>query len=86
MKDKKMKDKTKEKINLCEMCQEYAAGEECEYKKTCPLQKLVRKNEKLQKENKKLKEQVDELRSTLSWYRAPDAMGALLIADESETW
>ena len=86
MKDKKMKDKAKEKINLCEMCQEYAAGEECEHIKTCPLKKLLRENEKLQKENKKLKEQVEELRSTLTWYRAPDAMGDLWIADESETW
>ena len=82
----KMKNKTKEKINLCEMCQEYAAGEECEFKKTCELQKLLRKNERLQKENKELKKKVDELRSTLTWYKAPDAMGALLIPDESETW
>ena len=60
---------------LCEMCTEYSAGEKCEYKNTCELQKILSENKKLREDNKELRAKVEELEVEKSWRDSPDMMG-----------
>lgn len=55
-------------IEICEMCEEYMADEECEIKETCKINALVKENERLKKE-------VQSLKCDMSYMINPLAIG-----------
>ena len=63
------------KTELCEMCEEYAAGTKCEYEYDCKIMQLYYENASLRKDNAQLRKDNADMKNKMSYMVNPLSLG-----------